>query len=96
MDFLCDQCDFETTSQLHLNSHMESKHRSIGEFLKNMGLPSLFDFETRNTKNNKRKLESIKIKAETSKKTRVVHECDICQKSFTSKWNLTRHVNKTH
>ena len=29
VDFLCDQCDFETTSQLNLNNHVESKHRSI-------------------------------------------------------------------
>ena len=82
MDFLCDQGDFETTSQFNLNNHVESKHRPIGEFLKSKGLPSLLNFETRNTMNNKKKVESIKNKAEISKKTRVVHKCDICQKSF--------------
>ena len=82
VDFLYDQSDFETTSQFNLNDHLESKHISIEEFLKSKVLPSLFNFETRNTMNNKKKVESIKNKAEISKKTRVVHKCDICQKSF--------------
>jgi hypothetical protein len=83
VDFLCDQGDFETTFQFNLNNHLESMHRSIGEFLKSKGL-----LKTRNNMNNKKKVESIKNKAEISKKTRIVHKCDICQKSLKKQMEL--------
>ena len=38
LEFLCDQCNYETTSQFNLKNHVDLKHISMKQFLRTKGI----------------------------------------------------------
>ena len=84
--FSCDECESKFARKDKLNDHKNAKHNEK---------PITCD-ECALKFSRKDKLESHKNMKHNENFVKTEHECELCNKSYGSKWHLKRHVEKSH
>ena len=84
--FSCDECESKFARKDKLNDHKNAKHNEK---------PFTCD-ECALKFSRKDKLESHKNMKHNENFVKTEHECELCNKSYGSKWHLKRHVEKSH
>jgi len=84
--FSCDECESKFSRKDKLTDHKNAKHYE-----------KVFQCDECTSKfSRKNKLDSHKNIKHNENFVRTEHECELCKKSYGSKWHLKRHVEKTH
>merc|ERR1712179_197118 len=84
--FSCDECESKFARKDKLTDHKNAKHYE-----------KVFQCDECASKfSRKNKLDSHKNIKHNENFVRTEHECELCKKSYGSKWHLKRHVENTH